>query len=865
MKDLNQAVDLITRDIGLDQHEIDQRKAFLELGETDIDLLQRIHKLLQDDKEGFSDAFYQHLVEFPEMRTLLPDAETMARLRAAQSAYFDRLTAGDYGQDYIRNRLKVGVVHQRIGLEPKWYIGAYRKYLSELLPILWRMLADQPETFLAAYDAALKVVSFDMGLALDTYAQAAQQEVVQHRNYLQQVISGMPAGLIVVNDTGDIRSMNDMMRKMLDISEEYLNHPRPLNELIESATLAESVAQVRATGKPCDRVIVTLKRECAGTRHFELSIRPTVLGRENLLLLIAQDVTFQLEATRKLQESEEQFRLTFNQAAVGIAHANTDGEFIRINRKLCEITGYTEAELLHRDFWSITHPDDVARDTTLFNRLAKGEISEYSREKRYIHKQGHAVWANVTVSSMRDALGRQRFIGLVEDISRRKEAEEELRRLVNHDALTGLPNRLLLEDRLGQAIAHAHRAGKLVAVMFIDLDRFKNINDSLGHDAGDEVIVEIASRIANSLREADTVARQGGDEFVVVLPDMAQEEDAAIVAQKILQSLFQPMVVSGQELFPTGSIGISLYPRDGQDAQTLLKHADAAMYRAKAEGRNDYQFYAGSMGTNAMDSLKLEGALRRALERNEFLLHYQPQVDIRSGAVVGVEALLRWQPQGKEMVSPADFIPIAEETGLIVPIGEWVLATACAQHKAWRDAGLPPIRIGVNLSARQFQRQDLAKRVARLLEEMDCTPDCLALEITESDVMQNPEAAVEILRQLHAMGMHLAIDDFGTGYSSLSYLKRFPIDCLKIDRSFVRDITSDADDAMIVNSVIALAHSMKLSVIAEGVETAQQLDFLSDHGCDQMQGYYFSKPVPADQIAKLLQAVKPETGHVAAA
>lgn len=862
MKDLTQAVDLIAREIGLDQDEIEQRKAFLELEETDVEMLRQVHKLLQHDKEGFSDAFYQHLVEFPEMRKLLPDADTVARLRASQAAYFDRLTAGDYGREYIRDRLKVGVVHQRIGLEPKWYIGAYRKYLSELLAILWRMFSDKPETFLAAYNAALKVVSLDMGLALDTYVQAAQQEVLQHRNYLQQVISGMPAGLIVVNAAGDIRSMNDMMRKMLDIGEEFLEYSSPLNDLIESATLAECVADVRATGKPRDRVIVTLSRECAGTRHFEFSIRPTVLGRENLLLLIAQDVTFQLEATRKLQESEEQFRLTFNQAAVAIAHANPEGQFIRFNRKLCEITGYTEAELLHRDFRAITHSDDVARDTTLFERLSRGEISEYTREKRYIHKNGYTVWANVTVSSMRDAMGRQRFISLIENISRRKEAEDELRRLVNHDALTGLPNRLLLEDRLEQAIAHAHRASRLVAVMFIDLDRFKNINDSLGHDAGDEVIVEMACRIANSLREADTVARQGGDEFVVVLPDMAHEEDAAIVAQKILESLFQPMVVSGQEVFPTGSIGISLYPRDGQDAQTLLKHADAAMYRAKADGRNGYQFYAGSMGTSALDSLKLEGALRRALERNEFLLHYQPQVDIRTGAVVGVEALVRWQPQGKEMVSPADFIPIAEETGLIVPIGEWVLATACAQHKAWRDAGLPPVRIGVNLSARQFQRQDLAKRVARLLEEMDCTPDCLALEITESDVMQNPETAVEILRQLHAMGVHLAIDDFGTGYSSLSYLKRFPIDSLKIDRSFVRDITSDADDAMIVNSVIALAHSMKLSVIAEGVENIQQLDFLSDHGCDQMQGYYFSKPVPADQIARLLQVVEPEKTQV---
>lgn len=863
MRDLNEAVELIAREIGLDLDEIAKRKAFLELRETDVDLLRKAHTLLQQDREDFSEGFYRHLLEFPEMRKLLPDAGTLARLRHSQSAYFDSLTAGDYGQEYVLERLKVGLVHQRIGLEPKWYIGAYRKYLSELLVILWRLLQDKPEMFIAAYNAALKVVCLDMGLALDTYSHAVQQDVVQHRDYLEQVISGMPAGLIVVDAAGNIRSINRAMRKMLGASEESSAHALPLREFIACSLLAESVEQVLVTGTPRDNVVVTLARQTGGARHFEFNIRRTMLAHENLLLLIAKDVTFQLEATRKLQESEEQFRLTFNQAAVGIAHTDPDGPFVRINRKLCDITGYTEAELLQRTFQETTHPDDVAEDVVLIGRLVHGEINEYSREKRYIRKDGSPVWVHVTVSSMRDDSGKVRCIALIEDISRRKQAEEELLRMANHDALTGLPNRLLLQDRLSQAIAYAHRTSRKVAVMFIDLDRFKNINDSLGHDAGDEVIIESARRISACLREADTVARQGGDEFVVVLSDMADEENAAVVAQKILDTLFRPMIVEGQEVFPTGSIGISLYPRDGEDPQTLLKNADVAMYRAKSEGRNGFQYYAGGMGERALDSLRLEGALRRALERGEFLLHYQPQIDIRTGEVVGVEALLRWQPQGRAMVSPADFIPLLEETGLIVPVGEWVLATACAQHKAWREAGLPPIRVGVNLSARQFQRQDLAKRVTRLLADMDCDPAFLALEITESDVMQNPQAAVEILRQLHAMGVHLAIDDFGTGYSSLSYLKRFPIDCLKIDRSFVRDITTDADDAMIVNSVIALAHSMKLSVIAEGVETAAQLDFLSDHGCDQMQGYFFSRPVPADQIAQLLRAAKPAAQQAA--
>jgi diguanylate cyclase (GGDEF)-like protein len=398
-----------------------------------------------------------------------------------------------------------------------------------------------------------------------------------------------------------------------------------------------------------------------------------------------------------------------------------------------------------------------------------------------------------------------------------------------------------------------------VAVLFVDLDRFKNINDSLGHDAGDEVIVEIGRRIVRSLRETDTAARQGGDEFVVVLGDLAQEADACTVAQKILDTLCQPMLLRGQEIFPTGSIGIGLYPRDGTDTPALLKNADTAMYRAKGDGGNKYQFYANSMSMAALDSLRMEGALRRALERDEFRLYYQPQVDIATGAVVGVEALLRWQPQLGPMIAPDDFIPIAEQTGLIVPIGDWVLATACAQQKAWCDAGLPPLTVSVNLSARQFQQRDLVELVARLVRDTGCDAASLALEITETAVMENPQAAVAIFRQLNEMGVRLAIDDFGTGYSSLAYLKRFPIDSLKIDRSFVRDITRDADDAAIVHAVIALAHSMKLKVVAEGVEDTRQLQFLREHGCDQMQGYYFSKPIPAGDIEQLLRK---QTGDV---
>ncbi|MFD2271059.1 putative bifunctional diguanylate cyclase/phosphodiesterase [Undibacterium arcticum] len=464
------------------------------------------------------------------------------------------------------------------------------------------------------------------------------------------------------------------------------------------------------------------------------------------------------------------------------------------------------------------------------------------------------MWVNLTNSLVRDEDGNPKYFStVIEDISRRKRVELELQHLANHDSLTGLPNRSLLQDRLSQAIGYANRMQRAMAVLVIDLDRFKNINDSLGHESGDLIIIEIGRRLAAQALDGDTLARLGGDEFVLLLSD-ADEEDVTMLAQRVLELVSQPLMLQGHEFYPSASVGISQYPKDGHDGATLLKNADTAMYRAKAAGRNNFQFYAHEMNARALDRLKLEGKLRRALEREEFVLHYQPQIDIRSGHIVGMEALLRWMPPGKAMLPPDEFISIAEETGLIVPIGEWVLRTACAQNRAWQAAGLPPVRMGVNLSARQFKQHDIAKMVTQVLQDTDYPASFLALEITESIVMENPELAAQTLHKLSDMGIHLSIDDFGTGYSSLSYLKRFPIDSLKIDKSFVHDLTTDTDDAAIAKAVIVLAHSMKLKVIAEGVETIEQLDFLRQQECDQMQGYYFSRPQPADQIAELFRS-----------
>ena len=429
----------------------------------------------------------------------------------------------------------------------------------------------------------------------------------------------------------------------------------------------------------------------------------------------------------------------------------------------------------------------------------------------------------------------------------RKQAEERVRRLAHYDELTGLPNRTMFNQSLGHALAQARRNDKPLAILFIDLDRFKYINDSLGHEAGDRVLKEVALRLTGCLRDSDTVGRFGGDEFVVLLEEMPQPTNIAAVANKVLAAVAKPFILGTQEFHLTASIGISTFPADSSDLQSLLKNADVAMYRAKEQG-NNYQYYSTQMNVHSLERLALESDLRHALERNEFLLHYQPKVDIASGRITGMEALVCWQQPGKALIPPAQFIALAEETGLIVPIGEWVLRTACAQNKSWQEQGLPPLRIAVNLSARQFAHERLLQDVEKVLNETGLDPALLELEITESMVMHDPERTVTLLGKLKSMGVSISIDDFGTGYSSLNYLKRFPIDSVKIDRSFIKDLPMDGDDAAITVAIIAMAHGLKLNVIAEGVETAEQLRFLREHKCDEMQGYYFSKPVPEHEF-----------------
>lgn len=428
------------------------------------------------------------------------------------------------------------------------------------------------------------------------------------------------------------------------------------------------------------------------------------------------------------------------------------------------------------------------------------------------------------------------------------EHQERLYYMVHHDTLTNLPNRLLLQDRLSRMMMKANRNDTYVAVLFLDLDRFKKINETLGHDVGDKLLLEVARRLEECVRKSDTVGRLGGDEFAVLLDDLHDVKFVAVVARKILHALSKPIVIQEFELYATSSIGISLFPDDSPDVDVLLRCADTALYRAKEAGKNNYQYYTTDMNTRAFEFLLLESGLRKALVNNELVVFYQPLIDLKTNKLIGMEALLRWLHPEKGMIAPGDFIPLAEETGLIDPIGDWVMRTACSQNKKWQDAGYPPVKVSVNMSARQFNKKDITEQIGEILEDTGLSPEYLGIEITESVIMRDASSTITTLTSMHEIGISLSIDDFGTGYSSLSYLKLFPIDNLKIDRSFVSNITSDSTDAAISASVIMLAHSMNLKVVAEGVETQDQLDLLRRQGCDFVQGYLFSRPLSAEEF-----------------
>jgi diguanylate cyclase (GGDEF)-like protein/PAS domain S-box-containing protein len=548
------------------------------------------------------------------------------------------------------------------------------------------------------------------------------------------------------------------------------------------------------------------------------------------------------------------FETTFEQAALGIALIRADGQLIRVNRKLCEIVGYSEDELRSRTALDITHPEDRAADIERMRQLVACEAQAYTLEKRYRHRSGRTVWVAVTVALVRrpDATPDY-FIKFVEDVTERKVAAARIEFLAHHDPLTELPNRTLSHERFEFAVSYADRGKRRLAVMLLDLDNFKSINDALGHRIGDEVLKAISRRLTRCVREMDTVSRQGGDEFLVILADINGMDDIAVAADKILGALRTPNEVEGHTLAVTGSVGIAVYPDDGGTLDRLIQKADTAMYVAKGVGGNDYRYFDEKFNTAATDALLIRNDLRSALAANEFVLHYQPQFDLASGAVVGAEALIRWRSPKRGLVPPSQFIGAAEDSGLILPIGEWVLEQACRHAASWRKTA-PGMHVGVavNLSVAQFTRENLETSIMAALLGSGLDPRALELELTETILIKDPESVLHTLARLRRLGVTFSIDDFGTGYSSLTYLKRFPVHRLKIDKSFVDNVIDRAEDAEIVKAIMHMARALGLQTVAEGVEEQRIADFLRGNGCDHAQGYLFARPMPVSDFIRFL-------------
>ncbi|HEY0155832.1 MAG TPA: EAL domain-containing protein [Thermoanaerobaculia bacterium] len=679
----------------------------------------------------------------------------------------------------------------------------------------------------------------------------AEREVLQAVTLLQSTLDSTADGILVIGDGGRILSYNQRFLEMWHLPQQVMegDDRGALQEVVQQlVTPEEFLRTFDALAKRPDAESFDIVELKDGRRFERYSIGRRMEDVATIRVWSFRDVTARFTAEAALRESEIRYRLLFEQNAAGVCVSRADGVIVDCNDTFAAMLGFARPQLVGSNMAALyANPNEAEELTALLRSV--GTLNSVEIELRRADRR--VLWVLENLALVGDGPAAVVHATVV-DISDRKRAEEQIEFHAYHDVLTHLPNRKLFTDRLRHSLTRAKRNNKSVAVMFIDVDHFKTINDTLGHTAGDELLLEMARRLRECVRDDDTVARLGGDEFTIILAELRHPEDAVGVAQKILAAVQEPLTIGTMPIVVTASIGIALYPEDGHDPESLLRNADSAMYRAKEAGRSNVQLCTDEMKKRALERLAVESRLRLAVNDDQLILQYQPQVNLVTGRTIGVEALVRWNDPVRGVVEPASFIPIAEETRLILPLGEWVLRTACRQMKAWQDGGAGPVRIAVNLSARQFQQHDLVEMVRSALHDTQLPASSLDLEITETTAMQNAEATVETLLALRKLGVGISIDDFGMGYSSLNYLKRFPITAVKIDRAFVNDLTTSDGDAAIVTAVIGMARSLRLRVVAEGVETAEQLAFLRTKDCDEAQGYYFARPADPADITRML-------------
>jgi diguanylate cyclase (GGDEF)-like protein/PAS domain S-box-containing protein len=692
---------------------------------------------------------------------------------------------------------------------------------------------------------------------LITERKRMEEALKQSEEKYRTILEEMNDGYFEVDLAGNYKFVTETNARLIKSTPEKLLGKNSSDYIVKDdiPIVHEAFNKIYKTGKPQRNIICRALHQDGTIGIAELAGFPLKDEKGNMIGFrgIARDITERKQMEERVLQSEERYRTIIEQMEDGYFETDLSGKFTFVNDAECRNTGYSREEIIGKKSSLFADEKTFKELYNLFSNIYSTGKPIKAHDLALFKKDGTKAYNEISVALIRNAQGEPvGFRGIARDVTERKRQEEKIQYLATHDGLTGLPNRVMFGQLLNHAIQGAKRYNRKLAVFFIDLDRFKIINDTLGHEAGDQLLQEIAARFRQTLRAMDVVARLGGDEFVVMIEEISDLGQVTTVAHKLLAAAIKPVSIMSQECRVTASIGVSIYPKDGDDEQSLMKNADVAMYFAKEEGKNNFQLYSTDIKAQSIERLSIETQLRFALERNELTLAYQAKLDFKTGAITGVEALLRWNNPKLGQVTPIQFIPVAEETGLIVPIGRWVYKTACMQNVAWQKEGLPPVCMAVNLSLRQLVDENLIVDIEKALNDSGLAPELLELEITESMVMHNPGRMIAVLAQIKKLGVRLAIDDFGTGYSSLAQIKHFPVDTLKVDRSFIRNIPENSEDKAITEAIIAMGKTLSLTVVAEGVETQEQMDFLRQRSCDEMQGFYFSKPIPPNEFAGLL-------------